>query len=85
MTEDKRTAEDFKARGYRAHVILEWDYMMGPKWLNEDNLDVLLFSSQQTTPSLLRVIGFKVTNEPLGKRTQEKAEATPEEISPGME
>ena len=79
----EKTLDDFRARGYRVNVVLEWDYTLGPKWLNPDNLEVLLFTSQATNPTLLRVIDFEeVEREPMGTEPEKVIEATPEEISP---
>lgn len=42
----------------RAIVILEWDGSMGPAWLNQSNLESLLYSGTQTNRQLLRVAGY---------------------------
>lgn len=46
-------------QGHRATVILEWDYSLGPAWINTENLRNLLFTPLETNPGFLRVIEFE--------------------------
>ena len=39
----------------RMTVDLIWDFELGPAWMNEDNLKLLLFTPATTLSSLLQV------------------------------
>lgn len=44
----------------RIKVILEFDENdLGPKWMNPDNLDLLLYTENATKKELLKVLSFE--------------------------
>lgn len=43
-------------------VLIELEFneeILGPKWMNPDNLDILLYTESSTKRSLLKVVSFK--------------------------
>jgi hypothetical protein len=86
MKFEGKKSEDFQMKGCRATVVLEWDKLLGPKWLNEQNLEVLFFTPQCTRPDLLNVKEFTYEGDENGsEREEQEIEPADSEIQQGLE
>lgn len=52
-------------------VTLEWDDDFGPKWLNKENLEILLYTKESSNRSILRIVSQETPKD----RAQEELEA----------